>query len=103
MPHSALDDDELMEIVLPGIRADFEAYETYAYRPDHPLECPITAMGARGDAHVAPEDLAAWRSHAKQSFSIRLFDGDHFYLHGNRASLTRALREELGTYLSSVN
>ncbi|MBV9823661.1 MAG: thioesterase, partial [Actinobacteria bacterium] len=55
-----LDDQELMELVLPGIRADFALNERYAYRPEPPLDLPIHVLLGESDEFVVPERAAGW-------------------------------------------
>ncbi|WP_197489968.1 thioesterase II family protein [Rheinheimera sp. SA_1] len=79
-PVEFLQDQELMQFLLPQLRADFLVNETYAYLPGSPLRCPIVAMGGIRDPMVTVEELRGWQQHTSQSFSCQLFDGDHFYL-----------------------
>src|SRR5208337_356763 len=48
-----LEHEELMEIVLPLLRADFALYETYVYSPEAPLSCPISTFGGLQDRKVS--------------------------------------------------
>jgi len=95
MPPELLDDRELMGIVLPSLRADFALYENYRYSPAPPLNCPISTYGGLSDQKVKPGDLEAWRDQTSVSFSIRMFDGDHFFLKTTQSLLLRALSQEL--------
>ncbi|MFC7439846.1 thioesterase II family protein [Laceyella putida] len=79
-PEEVLQSEELMELFLPIIRADFELVTRYAYQEEEPLSCPILALGGTEDADVPPENLAAWQQVTTGDFSLRLFAGDHFYL-----------------------
>jgi medium-chain acyl-[acyl-carrier-protein] hydrolase len=78
-PMAVLDHKELMEIMLPLLRADFALYEKYEYSPEPPLNCPISAFGGMQDCRVRESDLAAWRVQTNVSFSLRMFPGDHFF------------------------
>jgi medium-chain acyl-[acyl-carrier-protein] hydrolase len=51
-PVEALQNDELLDLMLPTIRADFELYETYEYHPESPLECPMIIYGGLEDHQV---------------------------------------------------
>jgi medium-chain acyl-[acyl-carrier-protein] hydrolase len=92
-PGELLDHQELMEIMLPILRADFELYETYVYSSELPLNCAISAFGGLQDRSVNDSDLEAWRAQTSVSFSLRMFPGDHFFL--NQPSLLRVLSQEL--------
>src|SRR2546423_358721 len=59
-PAAVLDHEELMELLLPTLRADFAVCETYRYHVGPPLLCPISALGGLGDDTVSRQDLDAW-------------------------------------------
>ena len=92
-PRELLDHEELMEVMLPILRADFALYETYLYSTEPPLNCPISTFGGLQDRRVNESDLEAWRSQTSASFSLRMFPGDHFFL--KEPLLLRALSQEL--------
>jgi medium-chain acyl-[acyl-carrier-protein] hydrolase len=94
-PREVLDHPELMELVLPQLRADFTLCETYAYAPATPLDCPIGVFGGLQDAEVSREQLEGWRTETTAAFSLRMFPGDHFFLNTERALLLRALSQAL--------
>jgi medium-chain acyl-[acyl-carrier-protein] hydrolase len=93
MPSELLDHEELMEIMLPVLRADFAVYETYVYLTEPPLDCPISAFGGLQDLRVKDSDLEAWRAQTSASFSLRMFPGDHFFL--KQPLLLQTLSQEL--------
>lgn len=92
-PRELLDHQELMEVMLPLLRADFALYETYAYSIEPPLNCPISAFGGLQDHRVNNSDLDAWRAQTNVSFSLRMFPGDHLFL--KQPFLLSALSDEL--------
>jgi len=94
-PEELLNNKELMDIVLPSLRADFALYESYRYSSELPLNCPISTYGGLSDEKVTQRDLEAWREQTSVSFSIRMFPGDHFFLKANQSLLLRALSQEL--------
>lgn len=94
-PEEVLQDDELREIVVPVLRADFEVCETYTYQASEPLDCPITALGGLADDSVNRAELEAWGQHTRSSFSARMFPGDHFYLNSARPFLLQIVAREL--------
>jgi medium-chain acyl-[acyl-carrier-protein] hydrolase len=94
-PGELLNHKELMDIVLPSLRADFALYESYRYLSGLPLNCPISTFGGLSDQRVKHDDLEAWRDQTSVSFSIRMFPGDHFFLKTTQPLLLRALSQEL--------
>lgn len=86
---------ELMEIILPLLRADFAVYETYVYSIEPPFECPISTFGGLQDRTVSHGDLEAWRDQTTSSFSSRMFPGGHFFLNTTQPLLLQRLSQEL--------
>src|SRR5262249_21597990 len=60
-PSELLADDQMMEFLMPMIRADFRAVQTYTYREGQPLTCPIAAFGGLNDKDVPLEKLKGWQ------------------------------------------
>jgi medium-chain acyl-[acyl-carrier-protein] hydrolase len=98
-PRDVLENAELMHLFLPVLRADFAVCETYIYTPEEPLACPISVFGGLRDGKVSQSQLEAWREQTRGSFKLRMFAGDHFYLHALQESLLRAISQELAQHL----
>jgi medium-chain acyl-[acyl-carrier-protein] hydrolase len=95
IPRAVLEHEELMQITLPVLRADFAVYETYVYSTELPLNCPISTFGGLRDRTVSQSDLEAWREQTRGSFSLQMFPGDHFFLNTTQPLLLRVLSQEL--------
>jgi medium-chain acyl-[acyl-carrier-protein] hydrolase len=80
-PPEVLNHPELMELVIPLLRADFEICQTYSYEEDLPFSCPITVIGGDQDTDVNKEHLEGWRNFTNGRFSLNILNGDHFFLH----------------------
>ncbi|MEV6769514.1 alpha/beta fold hydrolase [Nocardia sp. NPDC051030] len=70
----------LAELVLPAVRADYQAVETYRHRPGDPLRCPITAMASTADPTMSEDQVGEWRGYTVAEFASATFPGGHFYL-----------------------
>ena len=101
-PDEVLEHPELMELLLPLIRADFSVTQTYHYTPEPPLDCPISVFGGTHDRDVSPEQLEPWREQTTSAFSLRLIPGDHFFIHTSRAALLDALSAQLARLLPAA-
>jgi medium-chain acyl-[acyl-carrier-protein] hydrolase len=86
-PESVLQNQDLMDLFLPILRADFSIIETYTYRAEVPLSCPISAFGGIQDSKVTLDRLGAWQDQTSSSFSLKMFPGGHFYLNHQSESL----------------
>ncbi|HZP49277.1 MAG TPA: thioesterase domain-containing protein [Vicinamibacterales bacterium] len=91
IPQAVLDNPELLALMLPCLRADFVAFETYQFTDDVPLACGISAFGGREDARVREAELDAWRDRTSGAFALKMFDGNHFYLQNRRDDLLTAI------------
>jgi medium-chain acyl-[acyl-carrier-protein] hydrolase len=102
-PKEVIDQPELMQIMLPLLRADFSVVETYAYRPDVSLDCPITVFGGLQDTEVTRDQLEAWREQTTASCTLRMLPGNHFFLNDVQAQaiLLRVISKELQQLLQS--
>jgi medium-chain acyl-[acyl-carrier-protein] hydrolase len=101
-PAEILEHPELMELMLPVLRADFELVQTYVYTHAKPLTCPITAFGGLLDKDVGRRRLQAWREQTASHFSLNMIPGDHFFIHESQTLLLAALSEELNKILSRI-
>lgn len=90
-PEAVLRHEELMDLFVPVLQADFELVETYAYIPGDPLPCPISAFGGSTDDKVSPKDLSRWADQTEAGFTQRMFPGDHFFLHTREANLVEEI------------
>jgi medium-chain acyl-[acyl-carrier-protein] hydrolase len=90
IPAAVLAEPELLELLLPVVRADIRAVETYWPSSDAPatVRCPVSVYGGDADTHPLPAQLPLWQRLASHPIRVRVFAGDHFYLQGQREALT---------------
>lgn len=89
-----LGDEELLRMVLPAIRSDYRAIETYG-PVDATVDCPITALVGDADPKTTVPEADAWRAHTTAAFRIQEFRGGHFYLSSRAAEVIAVVREAL--------
>ena len=85
IPDEVAREPELMELLLPMLRADFEMLETYQYVGGEPLRCPITAVAGENDTRATLELRRPWTEETEGAFDIQTFPGGHFYFEGASA------------------
>ncbi len=98
-PPEILDDREAMEFLIPILRADFQAMETYRVTPAPQLRCPISVFGGCEDHKVTTEHLDGWRDHSIGPFSRTLIEGTHFFVNESRAQLVKYIGQLLLPHL----
>ncbi len=94
-PPGVLENPELRTLLLPGLRADLAACETYRFEERERLECPLLVVGGDADPTVPVGDLREWRHHTAGSCEVHLLPGSHFFLHTARDRLLGLLAEAL--------
>ena len=87
IPNEILQNEELLDLLLPVLRADFELTETYQHKSAKPLECPIFAFGGLDDPRVSREQLEGWTIHTSAKFESRYFTGDHFFINAVKETI----------------
>jgi medium-chain acyl-[acyl-carrier-protein] hydrolase len=92
-PDEVLQNEELMELFLPLLRADFTLLETYKYSPEPPLACPISAYCGTQDKEVNEEEMAGWREQTSSSFTLKMIPGGHFFIHSQQDLLLRYISQ----------
>ena len=80
---------DLLDLLLPMLRADFAASETYRYKPGPRLSCPVTVFGGTRDPLTTPDDLRAWATYAPERTVTHMFDGDHFFIRSAEADVLK--------------
>jgi surfactin synthase thioesterase subunit len=90
-----LEDSEVVEMILPALRSDYRAVETYRYRGDVRLSCPITVFTGDVDPQVTMAEALAWRAHTEGAFRIEVFSGGHFFLNDHADEVRAFIREQL--------
>jgi surfactin synthase thioesterase subunit len=97
-PPELLDDPDVHDLVLPALRGDYRAIETYAWRPGPEPGGPLWALVGDDDPVTTPAEAAAWRPHTSGLFERRVFPGRHFYLAdpGPAAEVAALVRTALG-------
>jgi surfactin synthase thioesterase subunit len=87
-PPEVLESRDLLDLVLPTIRADFHLCGSYRPVRRPPLDCPSLILGGTRDPISRPHDnLSAWSQETKGPCRLELIDGGHFFIHDNEASV----------------
>lgn len=90
-----LADEDLLRLVLPAVRADYRATETYVHPPGPRLRCPVLALTGDSDPKARPGEVRAWSERTEGPFTMRTFPGGHFYLTGHQQAVVEAVTAAL--------
>lgn len=98
-PEPVLQNKDLMQLLLPMIRADFALIETYQFKDGPLLECPLTIFGGTNDKEVSLSELDDWKYHTNDDFSKEIISGDHFFIHENASYIASAMMKKFDSSL----
>ncbi|MEV6753067.1 alpha/beta fold hydrolase [Streptomyces sp. NPDC051214] len=90
-----LADPDVRRMILPSLRADYRAIETYRHTGGKRLDCPVLALAGADDPKAPLDDVRAWGEHTTQGFGLEVFPGGHFYLNDETAAVAALLRSQL--------
>jgi surfactin synthase thioesterase subunit len=88
-------DPEFRQMVLPALRSDYRAAETYEWIPGPALSCPIIALRGVDDPHADEAETLAWQKHTTGGFEMHPFPGGHFFLNDHAAEIIRLVHGRL--------
>ncbi|MGW4568521.1 thioesterase II family protein [Streptomyces sp. NPDC004561] len=93
--HPAMDHPEMIQVMMPFLRADSVMHENYS--SDHPdlLDVPVTSLRGRADELVSAAEAAEWAAETRGSFRSVELDGGHMYLTDDPEPVLRAVAGEL--------
>lgn len=92
---SVLDDPDVLAMIMPAIRSDYRAVETYRPVPGRRLDCPVTVLTGDDDPRVSVDEAAAWQDHTTGPTDLHVFPGGHFFLVDHSARVTALLAAKL--------
>ncbi|GAB2331943.1 alpha/beta fold hydrolase [Streptomyces griseoincarnatus] len=95
-PEEVLAHEELLDVLLPMIRADFALIEQYSYVPGLQLDCPVRAWCGAGDPEVQPEDMARWAEQTTGPFELTVLPGGHFFLTDHHQQVVKTVLRTAG-------
>ncbi|HEX2312221.1 MAG TPA: alpha/beta fold hydrolase [Thermomonospora sp.] len=92
---SLLGDEEIQRMILPALRADYAALDSYRFTGPRSLSCPVTVLYGDRDPVTSAADARAWEFHTTGPFDLQAFPGGHFYLAQNQSAVSGAISRAL--------
>jgi medium-chain acyl-[acyl-carrier-protein] hydrolase len=79
LPEELLAEPELLDLVGPALRADYQAIDqhTRSLQAPEPIAVPITVIRAENDDTVGAEDIAAWATVTTREWRLVTLPGGH--------------------------
>ncbi len=90
-------DPDVLDMILPAVRSDYRAVETYRHRAGESVSCPVTVLTGDIDPTVTLEEARAWGEHTTGPMDLRVFPGGHFFLVQQNAQVINFVSERLAS------
>lgn len=85
--------EELLDVLIPMMRADFALIERYGYTPGQALSCPVLAWCGDADPDVRAEEMRGWGEMTSERFELFVRPGGHFFLTDHRAEVAVTIQQ----------
>lgn len=102
IPAQILAEPELIDLLLPALRADFVALAGYRYRDGDRLDCDLHAFTGDRDPIASPDLMDPWAEQTSGRFQTRVLPGDHFFIQAGRDEILGRVAEVMGADLVGV-
>jgi surfactin synthase thioesterase subunit len=90
-----LADEEVARMILPAVRGDYRAIETYRHDPSDRLSCPVTVLTGADDPLTTLDEAQDWQRHTTGPTQVRVYPGGHFFLVPQAAAVIGEVRAGL--------
>ncbi|MFI1584315.1 thioesterase II family protein [Embleya sp. NPDC020630] len=99
LPPEVLAQDEVLDLLLPGVIADFRMAAGYEYTAAAPLAVGVTVIAGRDDPYLSADKVALWEGECVRPPECHWVDGGHFHFRDKGPSavidlLLRAVRAD---------
>lgn len=101
IPETILQNEELMQLMLPTLRADYEVCDTYDHHERSTLTCPFFLYCGTDDVRIRETDMVGWPDHTLGESRMTMVPGSHLFLHTAQDFLLTRIAQSLESYLKS--
>lgn len=95
IPNELVNEPELLELLIPTLRADMMALETYRFRLEEKLTVPMTTLFGSVDSNTNKDKMDLWREQTSSHFESVEFPGGHFFSEGSESAVVSYILKKL--------
>ncbi|SEB03935.1 thioesterase II family protein [Alkalimonas amylolytica] len=100
-PQEVLDNDDLMDLLLPLLRSDFKIADSYKATAVR-MPFPIVVFHGEEDFEIKPEHLMGWQDLSDFDSPIINFPGEHFFINDSKDAVISQVLLVLNELLSPM-
>lgn len=97
-PEVVFQHEELMELCLPILRADFQIVDTYLENSTTQFNCGLDIWGGEED-EICNESLSMWSNFFNDSGKVTKFVSDHFFIEKEKNAVLENLNTVIKQYI----
>ena len=101
-PPEALENKELMALLMPTLKGDFALIDGYYSRQTSKLSCRLTAIAGADDPLFPPSTVNAWAAETSGEFRRFVLPGGHFFMRESESALLSLLAALVDQQQASV-
>lgn len=98
-PDEVLDNQELMDMFLPMLRADFALSDTHEFKGNHLLQTNASLYWGTRDHDVPQADVMAWQELIDGESQLFEFNDGHFFIANNEKQFLQQINQLLASLL----
>jgi surfactin synthase thioesterase subunit len=91
-----LDNKGFVDTILPALRGYYHAIAGYACPSGATVSCPIYASVGTHDGLASQENMTGWADHTTAEFTLRVFEGNHFYFADHLIDVANDVQRKIG-------
>ncbi|MED3804329.1 thioesterase domain-containing protein [Lysinibacillus xylanilyticus] len=94
-PEEVFENQELLELILPYVRGDFLALDTYKYNPrNFQIDCNVTVLSGRKD-NIPKGNILLWNEYVQNKCQFETIEGDHFFIRESYTEVAEIINKAL--------
>lgn len=82
---------ELIDLLVPVMRADFRAIETFDFTTVQKLNVPLIVLGGATDC-ISEDQLNEWRNFTNSNCTVTMMPGGHFFIFENTSLVVNLMQ-----------
>jgi medium-chain acyl-[acyl-carrier-protein] hydrolase len=86
---------ELLDLILPAVRADIKLCDTYKFEHGRLLNCPIDTLAGAMDRQTPPNTMRPWELHTRGGVDLHILNGGHFFLNTHTTEVLEIIRTKM--------
>jgi surfactin synthase thioesterase subunit len=94
-----MDNNDFLDMILPPLRGYYNAIAGYTCDAEATVSCPVHAFVGSDDRLASRDNVSGWADHTTAEFTVRVFEGNHFYFAEHLGDVVTEVEKRFGGQL----